>query len=305
MNSNAIFHDCKGSLMEPLLQWGLEVIRTVQQVQSPLLNGFFSAVSGLGSSFFLLLVLPALFWCVDYNLGMRVAVVCTLSAVCNASLKVLFSQPRPFDLDPTLGIGRAGGYGVPSGHAQESVVLWGSMAHFIGKKWFWALTVVILLLIGFSRVYLGVHFPTDVIAGWAVGIILLGLSVIGWRGIEDWITAQKTAMHLLLVLAVPLGLLLTHGGVVVVYQSGMLLGIGTGAMVTARFVSFSSQCTHERAVARYVIGIIILAGSLSLLRGVYQHQPATGYLAAGFFHSAFNGIWISLGAPGLFRLLKL
>ena len=81
--------------MEPLLHWGLEVIRTVQQVQSPLLNSFFFAVSGLGSSFFLVLVLPALFWCVDYNLGMRVAVVCTLSAVCNASLKVLFSQPRP------------------------------------------------------------------------------------------------------------------------------------------------------------------------------------------------------------------
>ena len=291
--------------MEPLLQWGLEVIRTVQQVQSPLLNSFFFAVSGLGSSFFLLLILPALFWCVDYRLGMRVAVVCTFSAFCNASLKVLFSQPRPFDLDPTLGIGRAGGYGLPSGHAQESVVLWGSIAHFIGKKWFWAVTAAILLLIGFSRVYLGVHFPTDVIVGWAVGMVLLGLYVIGWRGVEDWITAQKTAMQLLLVLAVPLGLLLLHGGVVVVYQSGLLLGIGTGAMVASRFVLFSSPCTKERAVARYIIGVIILVGLLSLLRGVYLHQPSTGYLAAGFFHSAFNGIWISLGAPWLFRLLKL
>ena len=72
--------------MEPFLQWGLEVIRAVQQVQSPLLNGFFFTVSGLGSSFFLFLVLPALFWCVDYRLGMRVAVVCTLSAFCNSSL---------------------------------------------------------------------------------------------------------------------------------------------------------------------------------------------------------------------------
>ncbi len=291
--------------MESLLPWGLEVIRAVQQLQSPLLNSFFLAVSGLGSSLFLLLILPALFWCVDYRLGMRVAVVCTLSAFCNSSLKVFFSQPRPFDLDPNLGIGRAGGYGLPSGHAQESVVLWGSIAHFAGKTWFWAVTAAILLLIGFSRVYLGVHFPTDVIAGWTVGIILLGLYVICRRGIEDWITAQTMAMQLLLVLAVPLCLLVLDNGFVVVYQSGMLLGIGTGAMVTDRFVSFSSRCTKERAVARYVIGIIIIIASLSLIRMINPHQATSGELAKGFFHSAFNGIWISLGAPWLFRLLKL
>jgi hypothetical protein len=291
--------------MEPLLQWGLEVVRTVQQVQSPLLNSFFFTVSGLGSSVFFLLVLPALFWCVDYRLGMRMAVICTFSAFCNASLKVLFAQPRPFDLDPTLGIGRAGGYGLPSGHAQESVVLWGGIAHVIGKKWFWAVTAAILLLIGFSRIFLGVHFPTDVVAGWAVGVILLGLYVITCGSIEDWISAQKTAIQALLALAVPLGLLLMHSGVVVVYQSGMLLGIGAGAMVKARFVSFASQCTKERAAARYGIGIMVLIASFSLLRGVYSYQPTTGYLAAGFSHSAFNGIWISLGAPWLFRLLKL
>jgi membrane-associated phospholipid phosphatase len=295
----------KEAFMEPLLPWGLEIIRTIQQVQGPLLNTFFFAVSGLGSSLFLLLVLPVLFWCVDYRLGMRVAVVCTLSAFCNASLKVLFAQPRPFDLDPALGIGRAGGYGLPSGHAQESVVLWGSIAHFIARKWFWAVTAAILLLIGLSRVYLGVHFPTDVIAGWVVGIMLLGLYVMTCSGIEDWLSAQKTSIQLLLVLAVPLGLLLMHSGVVVVYQSGMLLGIGAGAMLQARFVPFASRCTKERAVARSVIGIIILIASLSLLRGVYSHQPPTAHLAAGFFHSACNGAWISLGAPWLFRLIKL
>ena len=291
--------------MEPLLQWGLEVIRTVQQVQSPLLNSFFFAVSGLGSSFFLLLTLPALFWCVDYNLGMRVAVVCTLSAVCNASLKVLFSQPRPFDLVPELGIGRAGGYGLPSGHAQESVVLWGSIAHFTGKKWFWALTVSLLLLIGFSRVYLGVHFPTDVIAGWTVGIALLWLYIHFHPAIENWVGGRHSSIQLLLVLAVPLGLLLMHSGVVVAFQSGMLLGIGAGAIVRTRFISFSSRCAKGTAVARYAVGITILVGSLSLLRGMYPYQATTADLVRGFLHSALNGIWISLGAPALFRLLKL
>jgi hypothetical protein len=236
---------------------------------------------------------------------MRVAIVCTLSAFCNSSLKVFFSQPRPFHLDPTLGIGKVGGYGLPSGHAQESVVLWGSMAHFIRRKWFWALTVILLLLIGFSRVYLGVHFPSDVIAGWTVGTAILWFYIVFQPGVENWIISRSLTLRLLLVLAVPLGLLLLHRGVVVVFQSGLLLGIGTGAMVTARFVSFSSRCTKKRALARYIIGIIILVASLSQLRGIYAYQATTGYLVKGLLHSACNGIWISLGAPLLFRLLKL
>ncbi len=291
--------------MEPLLHWGLEVIRTVQQVQSPLLNSFFFAVSGLGSSFFLLLVLPALFWCVDYRLGLRVAVLCTLSAFCNSSLKALFAQPRPFDLVPELGIGRAGGYGLPSGHAQESVVLWGSIAHFTGNKWFRALTVILLLLIGFSRVYLGVHFPTDVIAGWTVGIALLWFYIVFQPAVEKWIISRSLTFRLLLALAVPPGLLLMHSGVVVAFQSGMLLGIAAGAIVRTRFMSFSPRCTKGAAVARYAVGIIVLIGSLSLLRGMLPYQATAGYLVRGFFHSACNGIWISLGAPALFRLLKI
>jgi hypothetical protein len=166
-------------------------------------------------------------------------------------------------------------------------------------------TAVILLLIGFSRVYLGVHFPTDVIAGWTAGIAILWLYTVFQPGIESWIMSRNHAVQLLLVLTVPLVMLLMHRGVVAVYQAGLLLGIGTGALVKSRFLSFSSRSSKQRAVARYVLGTIILIASLSLLRMIHFHQAEGGYLAKGFFHSACNGIWISLGAPWLFRLLKL
>ena len=61
--------------METVLQWGLEVIRTIQQVQSPLLNSIFIVITRLGGSMSFLLVLPLLFWCVDYNLGVRLTVL--------------------------------------------------------------------------------------------------------------------------------------------------------------------------------------------------------------------------------------
>lgn len=291
--------------MEPLLDWGIEVIHTIQQIQSPLLNSVLLVISGLGGSLSFVLVIPLLFWCVDYTLGMRVTVVCTLSAFCNFSLKDFLAQPRPFNLDPGVGLTTAMGYGLPSGHAQGSLVLWGSIAAWAKKKWLWTLTAVFLALIGFTRVYLGVHFPTDVLAGWIVGGALLALSVTLQPKIESLITRQPLGIQMSLLLAVPLGLLLIYSNRIMAYQLGMLVGIGGGALLKVRYLPFSASGTGWMSLARYSIGITVLFLLFAALRGIYPSQDSTGYLITGFLHSALNGLWISLGAPWLFRLLRL
>jgi membrane-associated phospholipid phosphatase len=285
--------------METILQWGLEVIRTIQQVQSPLLNIIFLVITSLGSSASFFLVLPLLFWCVDYNLGMRVVVVCTISSFCNFFLKDFFSQPRPFHLDPGVGIETARGYGLPSGHAQGSLVFWGSIAAWVRKRWFRLVAAIVVILIGFSRVYLGVHFPTDVLAGWVLGIAFLGLYLTLQSKIESWIAGQTFGMQILLSLAVPLGLLLMHFNNVFVYQMGI------GAAVRNRYLPFSVTGTRWKGLVRYLIGITLMFFLFGILRSVYPVKHTTGYFIMGFLHSAVNGVWISLGAPWLFRLLKL
>ena len=291
--------------MEPLLPWGLEIIHSIQHIQSPLLNTFFLFITSLGSSLVFLLVLPLLLWCVDYNLGMRVAIVCSISAFCNLSLKDFFAQPRPFNLDPSVAITTARGYGLPSGHAQGSLVLWGSIAAWTRKKWVWVVTAAFVALTGFSRVYLGVHFPTDVMAGWIVGIVLLALYCTLQPKIESWISGQTLVIQLLSLLAVSLGLLLINFNRVMVYQLGMLVGIGVGAILKVRYVSFSVSGTRWRSIARYSIGITVLFALFTSLRALYPAQQATGYFIIGFLHSAVIGLWISLGAPWLFRLMKI
>jgi len=291
--------------MEPLLPWGLEIIHSIQQIQSPLLNTVFLFITSLGSSLAFLLVLPLLFWCVDYTLGMRVAIVCSISAFCNFPLKDFFAQPRPFNLDPGVAITTARGYGLPSGHAQGSLVLWGSIAAWTGKKRVWAVTAAFVALTGFSRVYLGVHFPTDVLAGWIVGGIVLALYCTLQPKIESWITGQSLVVQLLSLLALSLGLLLINANRVMVYQLGMLVGIGVGAMLKVRYVSFAVSGTRWTGIARYSIGITILFTLFATLRAIYPAQQATGYFIIGFLHSAVNGLWISLGAPWLFRLIKI
>jgi hypothetical protein len=110
---------------------------------------------------------------------------------------------------------------------------------------------------------------------------------------------------LLSLLAVSLGLLLITSNRVMVYQLGMLVGIGVGAMLKVRYVSFSVSGTRGRSLARYSIGITILFTLFATLRTIYPAQQATGYFIIGFLHSAVNGLWISLGAPWLFRFMKI
>ncbi|MDX1779406.1 MAG: phosphatase PAP2 family protein [Thermodesulfobacteriota bacterium] len=291
--------------MEPVLQWGLEVIRALQQIQHPLLNAVFLVVTSLGSGIFFLFVLPLLFWCVDYTLGLRVTVLCSVSAFCNFSLKDLFAQPRPFDLDPSVALTTARGYGLPSGHSQGSLVLWGSIAEWVKRRWFWVVTITLVILIGFSRVYLGVHFPSDVVAGWFLGCAFLILYSIFYPRVETWIAGKTSGVHLLLLLGLLLGLMLLSFNRVMVYQLGIVLGVGVGAIVKVQYFSFSVSGMSWRSPVRYLAGIVILLVCFVLLRNVYPPRDTSGYYTIAFVHSALNGLWISLGAPWLFRVLKL
>ena len=291
--------------METVLQWGLEVIKAIQEFQGPLVNTVFLVITSLGSGILFLFVLPFLFWCVDYRLGLRVTLLCSVSAFCNFSLKDLFAQPRPFDLDPSVALTTARGYGLPSGHSQGSLVLWGSIAEWVKRRWFWVVTIILVALIGFSRVYLGVHFPSDVVAGWLLGFGFLVLYCIFYPRVEAWISGKTPRVHLLLLLGVLLGLMLLNFNKFMVYQLGILLGVGAGAIVKVRCFSFFISGMSWRSPVRYLTGIIILLICFVFLRSLYPPRDTTGYYVIGFFHSALNGLWISLGAPWLFRVLKL
>ena len=86
-------------------------------------------------------------------------------------LKALFHRPRPAEAFAGLG------YSFPSGHSFTAVTLYGLAAHWLAhpagcpkRHWVWPVAVLLILLIGFSRVFLGVHYPSDVCAGFAVAV---------------------------------------------------------------------------------------------------------------------------------------
>jgi membrane-associated phospholipid phosphatase len=118
-------------------------------------------------------------WCVDASLGLRMGLVLLTSASLNSLLKLAVGWPRPYWVsDQVTAYAYEGSFGLPSGHAQNSMALWGRMAAGLRRR-SWVIGLGLLIfLISLSRLYLGVHFPSDVLAGWLAGGIVLALFLV-------------------------------------------------------------------------------------------------------------------------------
>jgi membrane-associated phospholipid phosphatase len=291
--------------MEAIMRWGLDVIMALQQFRGPALDSFFRAVTFLGAEQFYLLLLPLLLWCVDVGVGARVGVLLLLSSHLNLSLKELFHQPRPFDLDPKVQLTSGDGYGLPSGHAQLGVVVWGSISAWSRKAWVWGLAIGLIVLVGFSRVYLGVHFPTDILAGWAVGGISLGLYLAAQVRVGEWLAGLDLGRQLLLAIAVPLLLLVIYPVKDTATAMGTLAGAGLGLVLTHRYLPFSARGPWRQRALRFVIGSVVVVPLYLGLKMVFPGETAPLYLHFRTLQFSLIGLWATFGAPWLFHRLGL
>ncbi|HZU86175.1 MAG TPA: phosphatase PAP2 family protein, partial [Anaerolineaceae bacterium] len=139
------------------------------------------AFTTLGYEEFYLLVVPFTYWCMDSGLGMRLGAMLMFSQATNSLFKLVFHAPRPYWINSDVTAYSAEtSFGAPSGHAQISLSMWGAAAAWFRRRWVTILCAVIIFMIGFSRIYLGVHFISDVLIGWIIGGLLL-FAVLRWE----------------------------------------------------------------------------------------------------------------------------
>jgi membrane-associated phospholipid phosphatase len=291
--------------LEPIWQWGLDFIRAVQSVRGPVLDAFFRAITFLGEEDFFVILLPLILWCVNFAFGVRLAFFFFFSTLVNSGAKELLGQPRPFDLDPAVGMYRPGGYGFPSGHSQSAVILWGAIAAYARKWWAWAVAILLMVLIGFSRVYLGVHFPTDVLAGWTLGAILLALYILFVPRIEAWLKRASLAVRLVPVVAIPLVIALVYPLDDVLSAMGAFLGAGVGIVLTAQWVPFNAAGPFWQRAVRLLLGAAVLLALRFGLKAAFPGEGDPLYALMRFMRYVVVGLWAGLGAPWLFVRLGL
>lgn len=144
------------------------------------LDFIFSIITALGAEVAFMAVAVTIFWCFSKKDGYYVLSVCFIGTLINQFLKLICRIPRPWILDPNFkavegAIDGAEGYSFPSGHTQNAVGTFGSIAIFAKKNWLRIICIALCVLIPFSRMYLGVHTPLDVGVSILIALALIFL----------------------------------------------------------------------------------------------------------------------------------
>lgn len=155
----------------------MELLYLLESLRFPAMDHVMELVTAFGGELLFLLTALILFWCVNKRQGYYVMAVGFLGTLANQFLKITCRVPRPWVRDPGFTIvesARAGasGYSFPSGHSQNAVGTFGSIALCTKRLWIRVLCIVIAVAVPISRMYLGVHTPADVLTG---GLMALGL----------------------------------------------------------------------------------------------------------------------------------
>ncbi|HHS96730.1 MAG TPA: phosphatase PAP2 family protein [Chloroflexi bacterium] len=258
----------------------------------------------LGEEEFFLILLPLVYWCLDRRTGARLTVLFLFSAYLNAVAKVVAGQPRPFEYtDRVRPLAEAEGGGFPSGHTQSAVVVWGYLASQFRRTWLWVVAALLMALIPLSRIYLGVHFPTDVLGGYVIGAVLLALYLWMEPQVESWLGNRQTGWQVGLALGVPVLLVLLFPTDDGVSTGATLAGMSLGFVLERRWVGFDSGGTGWKRAIRYLLGVIVLFGLWMGLRVLFAGlEPAPLFR---FVRYGLVGLWGGLGAPWTFVRLRL
>ncbi len=290
--------------MDSVLSWGMDIIRSIQSAGSPSLTEAMRFITLAGSEYFYLMLLPIVFWCIDEKIGTRLGLIVMFSSFVNLWLKDVFKQLRPYQVDPSVGLSSDSSYSLPSGHAQGSSTLWGFLAPYIKKPWGLLLAIFAPILIGFTRVYLGVHYPSDVMAGWVLGYGIVVLWMVFGHRVESFIS--KAGMRRQIIIAAVLALSMNALNMNDTSMPGVFFGTAVGAAILFTRVRFSARSgSPGRKLLRLALGLAGLGIIYGLGKIAAPGQEEALYAMGRFVRYALLGLWVSLGAPWLFLRLKL
>jgi membrane-associated phospholipid phosphatase len=324
--------------MEIFLDSSIEFIKFLQNL-GDWITSIMQFFTWLGLEDFYVLVMPILFWCYDIQLGIRVGLILMLSGISNTYVKWMLHSPRPFwyskDIIP---FSFEASFGAPSGHAQNAVAVWGLLAVKIQKRWAWFIAILMMLLIGFSRMQLGMHFPIDVAMGWILGVLILYLFLRIEAPGKKWLQGRKVPEQIGVMFATAIGLILVAWLIRVVADnfplphqwieaairaapegesvdpwaiSGVItnaasfFGLSAGYILLKQHGGYNPKGTLLEFILRFIVGII---GVVILWMGLGEIFPSGESMIAivlRFARYTLVSLWVVYIAPWLFIRLKL
>ena len=265
----------------------MQFLYFLEQLRTPFLTSLMAAVTHLGDETCFIVIALCIYWCISKKWACYVLAVSFLGTLVNQFAKIIFRVPRPWVQDPNFSIvesarAAASGYSFPSGHTANITCTLGASARACKKAWLRIAAVILILVVGFSRMYLGVHFPSDVLFSLGISAVMVFAIYPVYRSDKNLSRRIYVSFGILTVLSLCFVLFLAvhtwpsdidlHNLNSARKNSFMLvgcaLGMITGIYVDKRWLNFSVAAPWWAQILKVAVGLAILLGLKSGLKPV-------------------------------------
>jgi len=289
--------------------WEVRLMEWIQTNLPFLCNKLSQLFSAFGEQVVLVAILGFLYWCYDKELGKFVGVNVLTSLMWNPLIKNILIRNRPYMDHETIKCLRpvdksadiynisAQGYSFPSAHSSNAASVYVSIAVYCKKRILTVIAVVLPLLVGISRVAVGVHYPTDVLGGWALGLITLAVMVFLQKKIKN-----PAILYLLIVLTgIPCWFYCRSTDF---YSSfGLIVGAFAGFLFEAKYVHFENTRSVVRSILRVLCGGAIFAVLDILLKLPFDRAFSDSVTIAAFAVRSARYAIASFTVMGIYPVL--
>ena len=292
----------------------MQLLYALEQLRTPWLTSLLSYLTYFGGLYGFMVLSIIVFWCIDKRCGYFMLSLGFVGTVINQFLKIIFRIPRPWILDPAFkpveaAVPDAGGFSFPSGHTQNVFATFGGVFAWTKKAWLKILCAVMILLVAFSRMYLGVHTPLDVGVSCGVGILLLVILYPVFRSLDEHPNRMYGFLAVLALLTLAFFLYsflcpfpdwmyaeehfvnITEARHNASILAGALVGVTIGYTLDLNKIRFRTGAKWWAQILKVVIGLVI---TLALIEGpkfvLGKSELVTG-LRYGLGVLFATGIW--------------
>lgn len=271
-----------------LLEW-------MTSFEGRVLTTFFKLVSSLANETLYLVIISFLYWCVSKRKAFHMIVMLCFSGYIGIMVKEFMKIPRPYTYDgiEALYEKSAAGYSFPSTHVQLSTTFWGSFMILCKKRIVWIIGIIFIILVAISRLYLRVHWLSDIIGAVLFSVIVVYLYTKVTMGLSD----RKFILLQRIILAVSLIMYVMTSQVDNLKLLGVLTGSTIGIMLEKHFINMNESNDFKMQVVKTVLGLSIILIMQFILKKVIPDMYYLRY--------AVTGITITFLCPFMFHMLRL
>ena len=255
------------------MEWEVKIIEWIQSNLGGISKSLGSVFSFIGGESGLMILLVIVLFCWRKDMGQKLALIIASLHAWFSMIKAVVKRPRPYtrypdrvealalvDSEAAATDVAAQGYSFPSMHSGAVAAAYFTLAREIKKRWFWIFAAVLTLLVGFFRVATGNHYPTDVLAGWALGFAVIGIFDL----LENHV--QKEWVRHMILLAVTLPGLFFVRTEDYFTSLGLLIGAVIAIPFERRFIDYQDTRNIWAMILRSACAFAIYYGLNTLLK---------------------------------------